>query len=71
MGETNQIISGFSTFTIPVNITKKIQAVPDDPDDDKFIECAVSCGANFIISGDQNLLRIKEYYLVINRTLVI
>jgi len=44
MGETNQIISGFSTFTIPVKIKKKIKAVPDDPDDDKFIECAVSCG---------------------------
>jgi len=71
MEETNQIISDFPTFTIPVKITKKIQAVHDDPDDDKFIECAVSCEANFIISGDQNLLRIKEYYLVINRTLVI
>ncbi len=59
--ETNQIISDFSTFTIPVKITKQIQAVPDDPDDDKFIECAVFCGADFIISGDQHLLRIKEY----------
>lgn len=59
--ETNQIILDFSTFTIPVKITKQIQAVPDDPDDDKFIECAVSCGADFIVSGDQHLLRIKEY----------
>ena len=59
--ETNQIISDFSTFTIPVKITKQTQAVLDDPDDDKFIECAVFCGADFIISGDQHLLRIKEY----------
>ena len=59
--ETSQIISDFSTFTIPVKAIKKIKAVPADPDDDKFIECAVSCGANFIISGDQHLLRIKEY----------
>lgn len=59
--ETNQIISDFSTFTIPVKIKKQIQAVLDDPDDDKFIECAVSCGADFIVSGDQHLLRIKEY----------
>ncbi len=59
--ETSQIISDFSTFTIPVNITRRIQAVADDPDDDKFIECAVSCGADFIISGDQHLLKIKEY----------
>ena len=59
--ETNQIISDFSTFTIPVKIKKQIQAVLDDPDDDKFIECAVSCGADFIVSGDQHLLRIKEF----------
>ena len=59
--ETNQIIADFSTFTIPVKIKKQIQAVLDDPDDDKFIECAVSCGADFIVSGDQHLLRIKEF----------
>ena len=38
-----------------------IEAVTDDPDDDKFIECAVSCGADLIISGDKHLLEIKEY----------
>ena len=60
--ETNQIMSDFSTFTIPVKITKRIQAVPDDPDDDKFIECAVSCKADFIVSGDKHLLDMKEYH---------
>ena len=43
-------------------ITKRLQAVLDDPDDDKFIECAVSCGADLIISGDKHLLNMKEYY---------
>ena len=60
--ETNQIISDFSTFTIPVKITNRIQAVLDDPDDDKFIQCAVSCKADFIVSGDKHLLCMKEYH---------
>lgn len=60
--EIDQIISDFSTFTIPVKITNRIRAVLDDPDDDKFIECALSCRANFIVSGDKHLLNMKEYH---------
>ena len=32
-----------------------------DPDDDKFIECAIDAGAIYIISGDKDLLDIGEY----------
>ena len=32
-----------------------------DPDDDKFIECAVDAKALYIISGDKDLLTIKNY----------
>jgi uncharacterized protein len=60
--EIDKIMSDFSSFTNPIEITKRIQAVPDDPDDDKFIECAVSCGADLIVSGDKHLLNMKEYY---------
>jgi putative PIN family toxin of toxin-antitoxin system len=59
--ETVHIILDYSTFTIPVKITKRIDAINDDPDDDKFIECAVSCGADYIVSGDKHLLKLKEY----------
>jgi putative PIN family toxin of toxin-antitoxin system len=59
--ETIQIILDFSTFTIPVKITKRIKAVNEDPDDDKFVECAASCGADYIVSGDKHLLKLKEY----------
>lgn len=33
----------------------------DDPDDDKFIECAVALGADYIISGDKALLQVGQY----------
>ena len=31
-----------------------------DPDDDKFINCAISSGSEYIISGDNDLLILKE-----------
>ena len=41
--------------------TPKIKAVKDDPDDDKFIECAVALRADIVITGDKTLKKIKEY----------
>ena len=41
--------------------TPKIEIVKDDPDDNKFIECAVELGAKTIISGDNHLLKIGKY----------
>ena len=32
-----------------------------DPDDDKFIGCAIDAGAYYIVSGDKDLLDISEY----------
>lgn len=41
--------------------TPKIKIVKNDPDDDKFIECAVALKADVVISGDKEILDIKEY----------
>ena len=38
-----------------------LEAVEDDPDDDKIPECAVAGNADYIISGDSHLLDIGEY----------
>ena len=35
--------------------------VKEDPDDNKIIECAVACGADFILTYDKHLLRLKEF----------
>jgi putative PIN family toxin of toxin-antitoxin system len=59
--EVNRILLDFSTFTLPVEVVHQIQAITDDPDDNKFIECAIECGAGYIISGDRHLLKLKEY----------
>ena len=41
--------------------TPKLHIVEDDPDDNKFIECAVALKADFIISGDKAITAIKDY----------
>jgi len=33
----------------------------EDPDDDKFLSCALKSGANVIISGDKHLLKASGY----------
>lgn len=36
-------------------------AISRDPDDDKFISCAVDAKALYIVSGDKDLLTIEQY----------
>jgi putative PIN family toxin of toxin-antitoxin system len=59
--DVNQILLDFSAFTLPVKINKQLIVVQDDPDDNKFIECALECKADYIVSGDRHLLNLKEY----------
>src|SRR5688572_24183987 len=39
----------------------RLNIVKEDPDDNKFIECAVALKADYIVSGDHALLSIDEY----------
>lgn len=41
--------------------TPEVHAVPDDPDDDKFIACALALGAEVIITGDKALEAVGSY----------
>jgi uncharacterized protein len=38
-----------------------LDAVRDDPDDNRVLECAVAGKANYIVSGDRHLLRLTAY----------
>lgn len=44
-----------------VEITGQLHVVYDDPDDDKFVECAIVAGAPVIVSADHHLLELKQY----------
>lgn len=41
--------------------TPKLKVVINDSDDIKFIECAVELAAEYIITGDKELLSIKQF----------
>ena len=62
--DAGRVMADFSTFTKPIRISRRIHVVKDDPDDDKFIECAVECSAEFIISGDKHLLNMNKYEVI-------
>jgi len=42
-------------------ITPKLDIVRKDPDDNKFIECAVALKARVVISGDKALMEMRDY----------
>ena len=44
-----------------VDIADSLRVVAADPDDDKFIECAVAAGVAVIVSGDHHLLDLGKY----------
>jgi len=43
---------------VPCN---RVNAVSDDPDDDRILECALSASADFVVLGDRHLLRLRTY----------
>ena len=44
-----------------VDVASDLRIVAADPDDDKFIECAVAAGATVIVSGDHHLLDLGKH----------
>ncbi|MBN2550315.1 MAG: putative toxin-antitoxin system toxin component, PIN family [Anaerolineales bacterium] len=40
------------------------EAVCNDPDDDKFLACALACESTVIVSGDKHLLSISGYHQI-------
>ena len=61
MVEVGFIVSNFERFSQKIKTKEVINEVKDDPDDNKFIECAVAASADYIITGDEHLLKIKEF----------
>lgn len=53
-----EFVFSWSRFVTP---HETITVVADDSDDNRFIECAISAGAELIISGDPHLLALGSY----------
>lgn len=59
--QVTEIIADLRQFATVVEPTEKLNIILEDPDDDKFLECAVAGGADYIISADPHLLNLEEY----------
>lgn len=53
------LVSLIELYPTPKN--RKIKIGLADPDDEMFIACALVAEANYIVSGDNHLLRLKQY----------
>jgi len=47
-----------------IRLSVQLGVVKDDPDDNRIVECAVSAGSDYIVTGDKDLLRMKRYYSI-------
>jgi putative PIN family toxin of toxin-antitoxin system len=47
--------------SVVVTPSEQVTVVKDDPDDNKFITCALAGNAEYLVSGDSDLLQIKTY----------
>jgi uncharacterized protein len=54
-------ITNIRKFTYLVIPTKTITIITTDPPDNRILECAVEANAELIISGDNDLKRLKTY----------
>jgi uncharacterized protein len=53
-----EFVFSWSRFVQP---KETVAVVTDDPDDDKFLACAIAANASAIISGDPHLLGLGSY----------
>lgn len=58
---TQAAVQEVRQFSRLVEISGTLKAVPDDPDDDMVIECAVIGNATHIVTGDKHLLSLTNH----------
>jgi putative PIN family toxin of toxin-antitoxin system len=59
--ELDGIVERFSLFAIVVEPVLEIDAVTDDPDDNRVLECAVTAAVEVIVTGDKHLRAIGVF----------
>lgn len=58
VAEARRRIQGFAKTVTP---SMQLDVVREDPPDNRVLECAVSSGADYIVTGDGDLLRLARY----------
>jgi uncharacterized protein len=60
--QSAETLADYLGFLRVVNIPKALNAVPRDPDDNAVLECAIESKAEFVVSGDTDLLELKNFH---------
>ena len=64
-GRFKSLILELATFVKPV---ENIDIIKEDPDDNRILECAVAGNVDYIVTGDPDLLDLKEFRKIKIRT---
>jgi uncharacterized protein len=59
--EMNEVMVKLETQTEYVEVGNSLHGISADPDDDKFLECAIAGGAEYVVSGDHHLLQVEMF----------
>ena len=56
-----EIIETIFAISHVITPSESVDVIENDPSDNKILECALSADADFIISGDKDLLKLKNF----------
>lgn len=59
--EIDKALRQLSRFTVPVRPTHTLDIITADPPDNRILECAEAGRADYIVTGDHHLLRLRQY----------
>ena len=59
--QLQQLLNDLRSAAILVKPTATLTIMVSDPDDNKFFECALEGGAQFIVSGDAAVQAVRQY----------
>ena len=59
--ETTEFIKEFSEVAEIVHPQQAMDILKDDPDDNRILECAITAQVEYVITGDQHLLRLGQW----------
>jgi putative PIN family toxin of toxin-antitoxin system len=60
-GHALAILTGLTAVAGLVNLSRTLKVVPEDPADNRILECAVEAKANYIVTEDPHLLKLSSY----------
>ena len=61
MEKKRELLQYLTLISIKVTPEENVEVIRKDPEDNKFLDCAVAGKADYIVTGDRHLLELKEH----------